>query len=81
MTACNEVFISLSEVARQLGTTETRILMLVKKGVLKGELVEGNWWIYQNSLAGVHPESALTPLAPSCRTSCNQGTCGCHYSS
>ncbi|GFO69775.1 hypothetical protein GMLC_33540 [Geomonas limicola] len=81
MTVDNEALFSLSEVARQLGTTETRILMLVKQGVLKGELVEGNWWIYQSSLAGVEPESARVQLVPSCKTSCNSGTCGCHYDS
>ncbi|GFO61536.1 hypothetical protein GMST_38610 [Geomonas silvestris] len=80
MTVGNEAFYSLAEVARQLGTTETRILMLLKQGALEGELVDGCWFIYQSSVAGLGPDRVSAPLEPSCRTSCSASTCACHYS-
>ena len=71
-------YLPAAAAAGQLATTEMKILMLLKKGALKGELIDGSWYVTTASLScydpkGTEPESEL-----SCRSSCSASRCGCH---
>ena len=67
-------YLPASEVALQLGTTETKILMLLKQKALGGELVEGSWFVTTASLAcyDAHAQS------PEKKANCSSGCSGCH---
>lgn len=71
-------YLPITEVARQLETTETRILMLLKQQVLTGELVEGTWLLTTASVLGFDAKAQATAAPAGCRTSCTSSVCGCH---
>lgn len=71
-------YLPIAEVARQLETTETRILMLLKQRILHGELVEGTWLVTTASVLGFDAQAQATAEPSSCRTSCTSSVCGCH---
>ena len=64
--------------AEQLATTETRILMLLKKKALCGELIEGSWFVTTASLACYDSKTVEPGQEPACRSSCSSSGCGCH---
>lgn len=66
----------VSEAAEQLATTEMKILMLLKKKILDGDLIDGSWFVTADSLAGYQPVSEGSD-ALSCRSSCRSSACGC----
>ncbi len=47
----DNTLLSISEVAKQMKSTELNVLMHVKRGLIKGEEVEGEWFVSQASLA------------------------------
>lgn len=71
-------YLSVAEVAKQLATTEVKILMLLRKGALTGQQVDGAWLVTAASVAGYDPEACEPASPPSCRTSCSASSCGCH---
>jgi len=72
-------YITAAAAAEQLATTETKILMLLKKKALCGELVEGTWYVTTASLAGYDPKACEAEKEMQCRTSCSSNSgCGCH---
>jgi hypothetical protein len=71
-------YLPATEAAEQLATTETKILMLLKKKALLGEMIEGSWFVTSASLAGYDPNAVLAGNQPECRTSCSGSGCGCH---
>jgi len=68
-------YLPASEVALQLGTTETKILMLLKQKALGGELVEGSWFVTAASLA-CYDAHAQDPEKK--KAHCGSGCSGCH---
>lgn len=66
----------LSAAAEQLATTEMKILMLLKKKILHGDLIDGSWFVTADSLAGYQPARDEDDLL-SCRSSCGSSACGC----
>ncbi len=64
--------------AEQLATTETRILMLLKRQALSGELIEGDWFVTAASLACYDRHATEPAKPPECRSSCSSTGCGCH---
>ena len=71
-------FISLSEAAAKLSTTETRILMLLKRKALEGMLTDEGWLVGAASLASYDSNETEPENPLSCRTSCTSSKCGCH---
>lgn len=71
-------YLPIAAAAKQLATTELRILMLVKRDTLAGELVEGEWYISAASIAGYDASAEAASAVPACRTSCTASSCGCH---
>jgi hypothetical protein len=67
-------YLPASEVALQLGTTETKILMLLKQKALGGELVEGSWFVTAASLACYDAQAQ----DPGKKAHCGSGCSGCH---
>jgi hypothetical protein len=71
-------FMSAAAAARQLLTTEMKILMLLRHNELSGELVEGSWLVTRESVEAYRPREAHRENRSDCRTSCNSSHCGCH---
>jgi hypothetical protein len=71
-------YLSATAAARQLATTETKILMLLKQQLLCGELIEGEWFVTKASFDGYDPLSCQPEQELACRASCTSSGCGCH---
>lgn len=71
-------YLPLAAAAEQLATTETKILMLLKRKALCGELIEGSWFVTTASLACYDPHADQPGKQPDCRTGCSASSCGCH---
>jgi hypothetical protein len=77
MTIEGVEYLPAAAAAEQLATTETKVLMLLKKKALEGELIEGTWFVTTASLSSYVP--SCEPAAEmQCRTSCSSSGCGCH---
>jgi len=42
----------ISEVAKQMKSTELNVLMHIKRGLIKGEELDGEWFVDQESFSG-----------------------------
>ncbi len=69
-------YVPAAEVAAKLGTTEMKVLMLLRQNALQGEQIDGSWFVTAASLADFDSDAAQ-PVVPSCRTSCTSSGCGC----
>lgn len=50
---CNETgFLPIAAAAEKMNTTIPKILMMLKQGVLKGEMLDGEWQISADSICG-----------------------------
>ena len=72
-------YVQASVAAEHLATTGTRILMLLKKKELSGELIEGSWFVTRASLNSYEGNASEPGQEPSCRTGCSSSGCGCKY--
>ena len=70
-------YLPASAVAQQLETTETKILMLLKKKALGGELIEGAWYVTTASLSCYDPQAQDAEKQADCKTSCSSASSGC----
>lgn len=77
MTIEGVEYLPAAAAAEQLATTETKILMLLKKKALYGELIEGSWFVTTASLSSYIP-TCEPDAGLQCRTSCSSSGCGCH---
>jgi hypothetical protein len=71
-------YVSIAAVAKELATTEMKILMLLKRQALAGEQIEGDWYITAASLAAYDANAPVAETELSCRSTCTSATCGCH---
>jgi len=69
-------FIAISEAARLLETTETRVLMLLKKNELKGKMEGEAWYVDSASLEQWEKPDETGGITPGCGGGC--GSCGGH---
>lgn len=69
-------YLSLTAVAEQLTTTETRVLMMLKEKVLLGGLIEGDWFVSSASLACYDRLAPYPVKLPACASNCSSG-CAC----
>jgi hypothetical protein len=62
---------SLEEVAEKLGTTELHVLMHIKKGLLEGSEIDGQWYIKPESFeAFQHGEAPPKSSIIQCKSHC-----------
>jgi hypothetical protein len=71
--------LSVDAVAQKLGTTPLNVLLYIKRGQLKGEEIEGKWYVEPESLAALMSAKNGIGSAP-CTPACGHGGgCGgCH---
>lgn len=70
-------YLSLSEAATALSTTEMKILMLLKRKALTGRMVDDEWQVARNSIDAYEPGQAEVNPQPHCSASCSSARCGC----
>ncbi|MBU5613781.1 hypothetical protein [Geomonas azotofigens] len=70
--------VTAAEAAAELSTTETRVLMLIKRKALQGTLSDQGWFITKASLDRLERNDEAALQQPTCRTSCTSSRCGCH---
>lgn len=71
-------YLTLAEAAEHLGTTVTRVLMLIRKDDLKGTEINGEWFVEPNSLNCCKAHVIDMKAAKGCVSYCSSGGCGCH---
>lgn len=79
MCTAGKQFITISEAASDLETTETRILMMLKKQELTGSQDDGGTWQIDKAslqLCGKPKPSDFTKSG--CGGGCGSGGCGSH---
>ncbi len=67
----------LMEAAKELNTTHLKVLMLIKRNALSGEMVDGEWHVDRASLDCFLEHGADLRGQMGCRTSCGTASCGC----
>ena len=78
MCETGTVYVPASAAARLLDTTETRVLMMLKKEELKGKLVDEEWYVDKASLQLCGKPKAADIVKPGgCGGGCGSG-CGGH---
>ena len=70
-------YLTSTEAAENLGTTVTKILMLLKRGELKGKEINGEWFIEPDSLACCKAHGIDMKVEKGCVSYCSAGGCGC----
>lgn len=70
-------WIGVMDAAQQLGTTHLKVLMLLKQGTLKGEMVAGEWLVEPASLDCLKAHGVDLTVQASCRSACSASKCGC----
>lgn len=64
--------IPLADAARELHTTPLRILMLIKREVMKGEQVEGEWYVDVTTFGCFQAHDSVDG-----KNGCSSGCSGC----
>jgi hypothetical protein len=70
-------YLPVSAAAERLATTEMKVLMLLKRKVLTGGLIDGSWLVTTDSLAAYQPPAVGTADGLACRSSCGSASCAC----
>lgn len=70
-------YLTTAEAAENLGTTPTKVLMLLKSRDLKGLEIEGEWFVEPDSLACCKAHGIDVKSAQGCASYCSSGGCGC----
>ena len=70
-------YLPSAEAAEKLGTTVTKVLMLLKGGDLKGKEIAGEWFVEADSLACCQAHGIDMKAAKGCESYCSSGGCGC----
>jgi hypothetical protein len=63
--------IPITDAAKELKTTPTRILMLIKQNVMKGCQVDGEWYVDKNTLGRFRSHDPEGKEPGGCSSSCN----------
>ena len=70
--------VPIAEAAALLATTETRILMMLKKNELQGNQVDGDWFVDKASLQLCGKPLPSDIVKKGCGGGCGSGGCGSH---
>jgi hypothetical protein len=77
MCKTGPAFVPIAEAAKLLGTTEMRVLMMVKKHELEGKMEDDLWYVDRASLQLCDKPKAADIVKPGCGGGCGSG-CGGH---
>jgi hypothetical protein len=66
-----------AEAATELGTTITRVLMLLKHHALEGRLLDGEWYVASDSVACGKAHGRDLKTVTGCVSHCTANGCGC----
>jgi len=69
--------LTIADAAEYLGTTVTKVLMLLREGDLKGRETGGEWFVEPDSLACCKAHGIDRKTAKGCVSHCSSGGCGC----
>lgn len=67
--------VPIDEAAEELKTTPVRILMLIRKGVMRGSQVDEEWFVEKGSMACFRSYADETQKPGGCKGSCSSGGC------
>lgn len=70
--------ISIEDAAKEVGSTHLRLLMLIKQGVIRGELKDGQWYVDREVLETFAKVDGDNRSTLACAASCKASSCGCH---
>jgi len=70
-------YLTISEAAEYLGTTATKVLMLLRGDDLKGKEIDGEWFVEPDSVACCKEHGIDMKAAKKCVSYCSSGGCGC----
>ena len=76
-TTDNTDYLTVTEAAEKLGTTITKILMLIRRYELKGREIDGEWFLEPESLACWKSHGTDMKEARGRDSHCSSGGCGC----
>lgn len=71
-------YLTISEAAEYLGTTVTKVLVLLRESALKGTAIEGEWFVEPDSAACCKSHGIDKKGAKGCVSYCSSGGCGCN---
>ena len=69
-------YIPITEAARELETTHLRILMLIRRNLMKGCQVDGEWFVEKCDISCFKDLETCSEKPGGCRASCASGGCG-----
>lgn len=69
--------IFIEDAAKDVGSTPVRLLMLIKQGVIRGELQGGQWYVDREVLEGFAKADGDNRPILACAASCKASSCGC----
>ena len=70
-------YLTISEAAEYLGTTASKVLMLLRGDDLKGKEIDGEWFVEPDSVACCKEHGIDMKAAKGCVSYCSSGGCGC----
>jgi hypothetical protein len=68
--------IPIEDVARELNTTHLRLLMLIKRDVMKGCQVDGEWYVEKGTIGCFRSYETDDAKPGGCKGTCASGGCG-----
>jgi len=68
--------IPIEDAAGELNTTQLRLLMLIKRDVMKGCQVDGEWYVEKGSLVCFRSYDTDDAKPGGCKGTCSSGGCG-----
>lgn len=71
-------YMPIADAAAELATTETKILMLLKRKALEGTLTDIGWMVTRGSVQRHEEHDSEPEQQLQCRTGCSSSKCGCH---
>jgi hypothetical protein len=75
--ARDSAYVTAHDAALELSTTQLRVLMLIKRGSLQGEVRDGEWYVERSSIDMLKLRGIEPPEPPACKSSCSATSCSC----
>jgi len=69
-------YIPIAEAAREMETTHLQILILIRRNMMKGCEVDGEWYVEKSAIPSFKDLVMDDNKAVGCRASCASGGCG-----
>ncbi|MDX2480845.1 MAG: ADP-ribosyl-[dinitrogen reductase] hydrolase [Desulfuromusa sp.] len=69
--------LAIADVAAAMKTTTLNVMMHIKRGLLSGEEIDGDWYVLADTLAEYQKESGDSAHGNLCKSSCGHGCSSC----